>query len=40
MVQFSFPLTNVVRRSRQLWVKIKRDHPMRFIFYHAMDALR
>ena len=24
---------NVIRRSRQLWVKISRDHPSRFIFY-------
>ena len=31
---------NVVRRSRQLWIKIRRDHPMRLIFYRAMAALR
>ena len=30
---------NVVARSRQLWIKIKRDHPMRLIFYQAMEAL-
>ena len=30
---------NVVNRSRQLWVKIKRDHPLRLIFYHAMASL-
>jgi hypothetical protein len=30
---------NVVKRSRQLWVKIKRDHPLRLIFYLAMAAL-
>ena len=30
---------NVVKRSRQLWVKIKRDHPLRLIFYQAMAAL-
>ena len=30
---------NVVIRSRQLWIKIKRDHPMRLIFYQAMRAL-
>ena len=30
---------NVVVRSRQLWIKIKRDHPMRLIFYQAMKAL-
>ena len=30
---------NVVVRSRQLWIKIKRDHPMRLIFYQAMNAL-
>ena len=31
---------NVIRRSRQLWIKIKRDHPMRLIFYRAMAALQ
>jgi len=31
---------NVVRRSRQLWIKIKWDHPMRLIFYQAMAALQ
>ena len=31
---------NVVRRSRRLWVKIRRDHPMRLIFYQAMAALQ
>jgi hypothetical protein len=31
---------NVIRRSRQLWVKIKWDHPMRFVFYRAMAALQ
>jgi hypothetical protein len=31
---------NVVRRSRQLWIKIRRDHPMRLIFYQAMAALQ
>ena len=30
---------NVVARSRQLWIKIDRDHPMRLIFYQAMSAL-
>jgi hypothetical protein len=30
---------NVVKRSRQLWIKIKRNHPMRLIFYQAMNAL-
>ena len=30
---------NVVVRSRQLWIKIKRDHPMRLIFYQAMKSL-
>ena len=30
---------NVVIRSRQLWIKIKRDHPMRLIFYQAMKTL-
>jgi len=30
---------NVVIRSRQLWIKIKRDHPMRLIFYQAMKAM-
>lgn len=30
---------NVVVRSRQLWIKVKRDHPMRLIFYQAMKAL-
>jgi len=30
---------NVVERSRQLWVKIDRNHPMRLIFYQAMKAL-
>ena len=30
---------NVVMRSRQLWIKIKRDHPMRLLFYQAMKAL-
>jgi len=31
---------NVVRRSRQLLIKIRRDHPMRLIFYRAMSALQ
>ncbi len=31
---------NVVRRSRRLWIKIRRDHPMRLIFYQAMAALQ
>ena len=31
---------NVIRRSRQLWIKIRRDHPMRLIFYRAMAALQ
>ncbi len=31
---------NVVRRSRQLWIKIRRDHPLRLIFYQAMAAMR
>jgi DDE family transposase len=31
---------NVIRRSRQLWVKIKWDHPMRLVFYRAMAALQ
>jgi hypothetical protein len=31
---------NVVRRSRQLWIKIRRDYPMRLIFYQAMAAMR
>jgi len=31
---------NVIRRSRQLWIKIKQDHPMRPIFYRAMAALQ
>ena len=31
---------NVIRRSRQLWIKIKQDHPMRLIFYRAMAALQ
>jgi hypothetical protein len=31
---------NVIRRSRQLWIKIKWDHPMRFVFYRAMAALQ
>ena len=30
---------NVVCRSRQLLIRIKRDHPMRLIFYQAMKAL-
>jgi hypothetical protein len=30
----------VIRRSRQLWIKIKWDHPMRFVFYRAMAALQ
>ena len=30
---------NVIKRSRQLWVKIKRDQPMRLIFYQAMTAM-
>ncbi len=30
---------NVVARSRQLWIKITRDHPMRLIFYQTMNAL-
>ena len=30
---------NVVVRSRQLWIKITRNHPMRLIFYKAMKAL-
>ena len=35
---FNMP-ANVVHRSRQLWVKIKRGHPLRLIFYKAMAAL-
>jgi hypothetical protein len=31
---------NVIRRSRQLWVKIKWDHPLRNVFYRAMAALQ
>jgi hypothetical protein len=31
---------NVIRRSRQLWIKIKWDHPMRSTFYRAMAALQ
>jgi hypothetical protein len=31
---------NVIRRSRQLWIKVKWDHPMRFVFYRAMAALQ
>ena len=31
---------NVIHRSRQLWIKIKRDHPMRLVFYQAMAALQ
>ncbi|MEJ2475713.1 MAG: IS1380 family transposase [Desulfobacterales bacterium] len=30
---------NVTQRSRGLWIKIKRDHPLRLIFYQAMNAL-
>ena len=30
---------NVVSRSRQLLIKIKRDHPFRLIYYQAMKAL-
>jgi hypothetical protein len=30
---------NVVNRSRRLWIKIQRDHPLRLIFYQAMSAL-
>ena len=30
---------NVVNRSRRFWVKIKRDHPLRLIFYQAMASL-
>jgi hypothetical protein len=30
---------NVVVRGRRLWIKIKRDHPMRLIFYQVMKAL-
>jgi hypothetical protein len=30
---------NVVCRSRQLLIKIKRDHPFRLIFYQAMKAM-
>jgi hypothetical protein len=30
---------NVVGRSRQLLIKIKRDHPFRLLFYQAMKAL-
>ena len=30
---------NVVARSRQLLIKIKRDHPLRLIFYQTMNAL-
>ena len=30
---------NVVCRSRQLLIKIRRDHPLRLIFYQAMKAL-
>lgn len=38
LLLFHLP-ANVIARSRQLWVKIKRDHPFRLIFYHAMNAL-
>ncbi len=31
---------NAIWRSRQLWIKIRRDHPMRLIFYRAMAALQ
>jgi len=31
---------NVIHRSRQVWVKIKWDHPMRSTFYRAMAALQ
>ncbi|WDP92380.1 MAG: IS1380 family transposase [Desulfobacter sp.] len=30
---------NIVVRGRQFWIKLKRDHPMRLIFYRAMKAL-
>ncbi len=30
---------NVIRRSRQLWIKIKWDHPMRFVFYRVQLKL-
>ena len=38
LLLFRLP-ANVVSRSRQLWIKIKRDHPMRLIFYQAMKSL-
>jgi hypothetical protein len=31
---------NVVCRSRKLWIKIRRDHPMRLVFYQVMAALQ
>jgi hypothetical protein len=30
---------NVIRRSRQLWIKVWAAHPMRLLFYRAMAAL-
>ncbi|MEJ5357655.1 MAG: hypothetical protein WHT06_03175 [Desulfobacterales bacterium] len=27
---------NVIRRSRQPWIKTKWDHPMRFVLYRVM----
>jgi hypothetical protein len=30
---------NVTRRSRQLWIKIKRDHPLRLVSYRVIAAL-
>ena len=30
---------NVVRRSRGLWIKIRRDYPFRLLFYRAFAAL-
>ncbi|WDP90458.1 MAG: transposase [Desulfobacter sp.] len=38
-IERNLPPANVAVRSRQLWIKIKRDHPMRLIFYQAMRAL-
>jgi hypothetical protein len=39
LLLFHLP-ANVVRRSRQLWLKIRGDHPMRLMFYQAMAALQ
>ena len=39
LLLFELP-ANVIRRSRQLWVKIRWDHPLRQVFYRAMAALQ